>query len=155
MIKIIIAAIVALVIGGALGYQAARMKFVPMLVVKDAQIASLNQQAQSQTPDTANTLMTKEIVNYVFKDGELYRVSNGTLTTATREVTLRDGSTITLRGVWVKPDGSEVRLTDGQSVSEDGVLIEDESSMMEEDTTETETVETTTAPTTAPTSATQ
>jgi hypothetical protein len=76
---------------------------------------------KSATPKMEKSLQMKDCV--MMKDGKLMVMKSGSVTPLDKELTLSNGSIISLDGTVKATDGTKLKLKEGEAIGLDGKLI--------------------------------
>ncbi len=122
--KMMVWVVISLVVGAAVGYLGARMKYRP-------QIDKLTQMVKDADKKLANEKMMVQGTGYVMKGGKMMVEVGGKMAAMTKDVMLTNGEVVMVDGTIIKPDGTKMQLKEGQSIWSDGTMMEG-GKMMEE-----------------------
>lgn len=123
---LVFSVVIAVAIGAAAGYLAARTRYKAQLLQKDAFIAQ--QDSRLKTLQAKEIQMTKAAAampdGVLMKEGKLWQVQNGQTMVMEKEVTMSDGTKVDTTGKVIMKDGSSMMLKDGEEVSMDGKVTD-------------------------------
>lgn len=127
MKNVIIAAVIALLVGAGAGYQAARMKYKTLLSDKDGLIGKQeqmlgDQKKQVEAAMTARTEESKANTHYIMNGGRMATEENKNYSPMEKDVTLTNGTKVMANGTIMTKDGKKVVLKEGQYIATDGTI---------------------------------
>lgn len=107
-------ALVAVVLGFAVGYLMARSRYMEKI-----SLISVDLMKTSDQLSTANEKLNK----YQMLNGEMVTVKDGSLMMMDGDATLPDGTKVMTDGTVIRPDGKEEMMHDGDWVNMEGQMM--------------------------------
>lgn len=102
-------------------------------VVYSTSKSNISSQQVAQAPKPTEPMKKEEAkmmgVGYILKNGKMMVDENEKLSPMTADVTLKDGTVVTIAGQVTKKDGTTFTLTEGQSMWTDGTFMKAEAMM--------------------------
>lgn len=123
---LVVAVIVAVVIGAGAGYLAARSKYKAMLAQKDAFIMQEDSQLKSLQAKDAQMNKQQSLLpdGVMMKEGKMWQVKSGQTSAMSSEMTMSDGTKVDSTGKVTMKDGSIMMMKDGEKMTMDGKVTD-------------------------------
>lgn len=121
----IIAIIITLGVGIVAGYAFARMKYKPLLLSKDTQIASVEQSVKKLEARESNMIEKPKMQDgIIMQGGHMMQVKDNSMSSLTKSMTMQDGTKITTAGRVTMKDGSVMQMREGEELTMNGKVID-------------------------------